>query len=148
MSTDLGKGVRLEGNKIIYTSPRGTVTVQQKIKRRSSPEINIQKEWTVAPGVHLGIHGQAKGKDKNINIRGKVTFSQGGGVRKRLRENINRLPTKLQTYADLAIEAGSAKERDMHIKFLENKKIGNRNYWEVLSATDKHYQDMKNRKFK
>ena len=148
MSTDLGKGVRLEGNKIIYTSPGGTVTVKKKIIGKSPTQINIQKEWTVAPGVRLGIHGEAKGKDKKINIGGKVTFSQGGGVRKRLRENINRLPTKLQTYADLAIEAGSAKERDMHIKFLENKKIGKRNYWEVLSATDKHYQDMKNRKFK
>ena len=78
MSMDLGKGVRLEGNKIIYTSPGGTVTVKKRITKRKSPaEINIQKEWTVAPGLNLGIHGQAKGKDKKINIGGTFTFQEG-----------------------------------------------------------------------
>ena len=43
MSMDLGKGVRLKGNKIIYESPGGTVRVQKKIKKGSPTQINIQK---------------------------------------------------------------------------------------------------------
>ena len=77
MSMDLGKGVRLKGNKIIYESPGGTVRVQKKIKKGSPTQINIQKKWTVAPGLNLGIQGQAKGKDKNINIGGTFTFQEG-----------------------------------------------------------------------
>ena len=77
MSMDLGKGVRLKGNKIIYESPGGTVRVQKKIKKGSPTQINIKKEWTVAPGLNLGIQGQAKGKDKNINIGGTFTFQEG-----------------------------------------------------------------------
>ena len=77
MSMDLGKGVRLKGNKIIYESPGGTVKIQKKIKKGSPTQINIKKEWTVAPGLNLGIQGQAKGKDKNINIGGTFTFQEG-----------------------------------------------------------------------
>ena len=77
MSMDLGKGVRLKGNKIIYESPGGTVKIQKKIKKGSPTQINIQKKWTVAPGLNLGIHGQAKGEDKNINIGGTFTFQEG-----------------------------------------------------------------------
>ena len=88
MSIDLGKGVKLKGNKIIYTSPGGTVKVQQKIKKGSPTQINIQKEWTVTPGLNLGIRGQAEGKDKNINIGGTFTFQEGTGD-KTIRGQIN-----------------------------------------------------------
>ena len=123
MGTDLGKGVTLRGNKIIYESPGGTVRVQKKVTGGNPIKINLKKEWEVTPGVRLGIRGQAKGKDKSIGIQGKFKFqegSKGKTIGKTLDDLLKKTPANRNLKnARAARDSGLGK--DVWSGFLTNK---------------------------